>query len=210
MYKFGWTTARALKAGDVLVLSNGRHVVVEWVDHEITESPVLVYNFEVEDFHTYFVGESGILVHNGKYGANGDLGCGTSASKADRTPTNDKNDSIPTFEVSREKYPNHAQMLDNAQKNGHSLEALERNSGTRAAKKNRYNAQKNARKMHGAPPKGYDYDEFPYASTKQGGLGAHVELVPSSENQDVGRALGIFYRKHHIQDGDIFNVRIVL
>ena len=65
MYKFGWTTARALKAGDVLVLSNGRHVVVEWVDHEITESPVLVYNFEVEDFHTYFVGESGILVHNG-------------------------------------------------------------------------------------------------------------------------------------------------
>ena len=82
MYKFGWTTARALKAGDVLVLSNGRHVVVEWVDHEITESPVLVYNFEVEDFHTYFVGESGILVHNGKYGAAGQLGCGTSASKS--------------------------------------------------------------------------------------------------------------------------------
>ena len=66
VYKFGWTTARALRAGDVLVLSNGELVTVEWIDHEILESPIKVYNFEVEDFHTYFVGESGILVHNGR------------------------------------------------------------------------------------------------------------------------------------------------
>ena len=66
VYKFGWTTARALRAGDVLVLSNGELVTVEWIDHEILEEPIYVYNFEVEDFHTYFVGESGILVHNGK------------------------------------------------------------------------------------------------------------------------------------------------
>ena len=66
VYKFGWTTARALRAGDVLVLSNGELVTVEWIDHEILESPINVYNFEVEDFHTYFVGKSGILVHNGK------------------------------------------------------------------------------------------------------------------------------------------------
>ncbi len=66
VYKFGWTTARALRAGDVLVLSNGELVTVEWIDHEILESPINVYNFEVTDFHTYFVGESGILVHNGK------------------------------------------------------------------------------------------------------------------------------------------------
>lgn len=26
--------------------------------------PIKVYNFEVEDFHTYFVGESSVLVHN--------------------------------------------------------------------------------------------------------------------------------------------------
>lgn len=37
---------------------------------------------------------------------------------------------------------------------------------------------------------GFDYDEFPYASTKQGGMGAHIELVPSIENQAVGRDLG--------------------
>ena len=63
--KLGWTLARSLKAGDVLVLSNGELVTVEWVQHEILESPIKVYNFEVEDFHTYFVGENGIFVHNG-------------------------------------------------------------------------------------------------------------------------------------------------
>ena len=67
VYKFGWTLAGSLKAGDVLVLSNGELVTVEWVQHEILESPIKVYNFEVEDFHTYFVGESSVLVHNTCY-----------------------------------------------------------------------------------------------------------------------------------------------
>ena len=62
--KLGWTLAKNLRAGDILVLSNGEFVVVEWIQHEILESPVKVYNFEVEDFHTYFVGESSVLVHN--------------------------------------------------------------------------------------------------------------------------------------------------
>ena len=63
--KLGWTLARSLRAGDVLVLSNGELVTVEWVQHEILESPIKVYNFEVEDFHTYFVGEQSVFVHNG-------------------------------------------------------------------------------------------------------------------------------------------------
>lgn len=49
----------------MLVLSNGELVTVEWVQHEILESPIKVYNFEVEEFHTYFVGENGVFVHNG-------------------------------------------------------------------------------------------------------------------------------------------------
>ena len=63
--KLGWTLARSLRAGDILVLSNGELVTVEWVQHEILESPIKVYNFEVQDFHTYFVGENGVFVHNG-------------------------------------------------------------------------------------------------------------------------------------------------
>lgn len=45
-------------------LLNGEYVIIEQVQHEILEAPVTVYNFEVEDFHTYYVSDSTILVHN--------------------------------------------------------------------------------------------------------------------------------------------------
>lgn len=59
----GWTEAVHLRAGDILVLVDGEYVVVEAVQHEILEAPVVVYNFNVEDYHTYYVA-SGVLVHN--------------------------------------------------------------------------------------------------------------------------------------------------
>ncbi|MCM1006331.1 MAG: HINT domain-containing protein [Ruminococcus flavefaciens] len=31
---------------------------------ELAEESILVYNFQVEDFHTYFVGDCGVWVHN--------------------------------------------------------------------------------------------------------------------------------------------------
>ena len=43
----GWTSAIDLCAGDILVMLNGEYVVVEQVQHELLESPVKVYNFEV-------------------------------------------------------------------------------------------------------------------------------------------------------------------
>ncbi len=61
----GWIEACQLRAGDILVSLNGEYIVVEQVQHEILEAPIKVYNFEVEDFHTYFVGDgNGVLVHN--------------------------------------------------------------------------------------------------------------------------------------------------
>ena len=60
----GWTEAIQLRAGDILVTVNGDYVVVEQVQHEILETPVQVFNFEVSDFHTYFVGSQALLVHN--------------------------------------------------------------------------------------------------------------------------------------------------
>ena len=68
----GWITAVHLRAGDILVLVNGEYVVVEKIQHEILENPVTVYNFQVEGYHTYYVSDSGVLVHNtchpnGKY-----------------------------------------------------------------------------------------------------------------------------------------------
>ena len=61
----GWTSAIKLRAGDKLQLVNGEYVTVEKVQHELLEEPVKIYNFEVEDFHTYYVGtDCSVLVHN--------------------------------------------------------------------------------------------------------------------------------------------------
>ncbi|UKI12690.1 MAG: colicin E3/pyocin S6 family cytotoxin [Oscillospiraceae bacterium] len=60
----GWTDAIDLRAGDRLQLLNGEYVIIEQVQHELLESPETTYNFEVKDFHTYYVGEQGIFTHN--------------------------------------------------------------------------------------------------------------------------------------------------
>ena len=72
----GWTEAGELKAGDVLRLNTGELKTVEKVEIEVFDKPVKVYNFEVEDWHTYFVTEQGILVHNAgqDYDGNGNTG----------------------------------------------------------------------------------------------------------------------------------------
>ena len=68
----GWTDAIQLRAGDRLQLLNGEYVIIEQVQHELLESPVTVYNFEVEDFHTYYITETQILVHNANCGFDSD------------------------------------------------------------------------------------------------------------------------------------------
>ena len=60
----GWTGAGELKDGDKLTLITGQTVSVQSVVVEQCIEPVKVYNFEVEDFHTYYVGHESVLVHN--------------------------------------------------------------------------------------------------------------------------------------------------
>lgn len=60
----GFIKAGELIVGDELLDVNGNVLLVENFDVELTEEPVKVYNFEVEDFHTYHVGRLGVLVHN--------------------------------------------------------------------------------------------------------------------------------------------------
>ncbi len=63
-----WLSAQDLRAGDILVNVNGEQVIVEQVQHEILENPIKIYNFEVADNNSYYVGgrEAGVLVHNAK------------------------------------------------------------------------------------------------------------------------------------------------
>ena len=62
--KKGWVSSVQLRAGDILLLQSGEYIIVEKIQYEILESPIEVYNFEVADYHTYYVGDERILVHN--------------------------------------------------------------------------------------------------------------------------------------------------
>ena len=60
----GFIKAGELIVGDELLDVNGNVLLVEKFNVELTDKPVKVYNFQVEDFHTYHVGENGVWVHN--------------------------------------------------------------------------------------------------------------------------------------------------
>ncbi len=60
----GWTRAYALRAGDELVLLDGETVILDGIQHDRLESSVNVYNFQVEDTHSYYVGKAGVRAHN--------------------------------------------------------------------------------------------------------------------------------------------------
>ena len=62
----GWVAAGDLAVGDKVFNLDGTTSVVLGSALEKLDEPVLVYNLEVEDFHSYFVGCVPILVHNYK------------------------------------------------------------------------------------------------------------------------------------------------
>ena len=60
----GFVPAMNLVIGSELINDKGDIVCVENIRRETNRDGVEVFNFKVEDFHTYYVGENGILVHN--------------------------------------------------------------------------------------------------------------------------------------------------
>ena len=178
----GWKDAADLQTGDKIRSRNEEDIEIK--DVKFSYRPRKVYNFEVSNWHTYFVGALVWLVHNAE----------KCISKI--------------FKISRKKYPNHVKLIEEAKREGLPTR-LKRGAGKKAAKKNRYEAQKAIRKKQGGPKEGFDYDEYPYASTQQGGKGAKIKEVPSSENQEVGRNLGKFYKDNEIGNGDYFDIEII-
>ncbi len=61
----GWVNASDLAPNDVVYTKDWNTAIVQSVSLLELDEPVEVFNFEVEDCHTYFVGEVDILVHNG-------------------------------------------------------------------------------------------------------------------------------------------------
>lgn len=60
----GFVNAGELAISDELLDSNCNVLLVENHSVELTDEPTTVYNFQVEDFHTYHVSGFGVLVHN--------------------------------------------------------------------------------------------------------------------------------------------------
>ena len=60
----GWVAAGDLVVGDAIQALSGDAVVVTGLRLEKLDSPIPVYNLDVEGFHSYFVA-GGVLVHNG-------------------------------------------------------------------------------------------------------------------------------------------------
>ena len=59
-----WVSAYKLKVGDKVLLSDGKYGIIKSVEVEELAVPETTYNFEVEGFHTYYVSDSNVLVHN--------------------------------------------------------------------------------------------------------------------------------------------------
>ncbi|MGL5694612.1 MAG: polymorphic toxin-type HINT domain-containing protein, partial [Peptostreptococcaceae bacterium] len=60
----GWIPASMIEEGDTVILQSGEKAKVENIEEVVHNEIIDVYNFEVEDFHTYFVSDANVLVHN--------------------------------------------------------------------------------------------------------------------------------------------------
>jgi len=72
-----WVSACNLKIGDRVMLATEnpltgkpKYGIVANVKTEQLDEPIAVYNFEVQDFHTYYVGKHSVCMHNTKCGLN--------------------------------------------------------------------------------------------------------------------------------------------
>lgn len=77
----GWVAAGDLERNDEIYALDGTTSVVLGWEYEELLNPVSVYNLEIEDYNTYFVGDYGVLVHN--YGDEG----GSQTSQTNTTKT---------------------------------------------------------------------------------------------------------------------------
>ena len=87
----GWVDACDLNPGDIVYTKDWNTAVVKSVGLLELDEPVEVFNFEVEDCHTYFVGNLDLLVHNGPCSRRNAM---RQAKRSENIPMSQKPDSI--------------------------------------------------------------------------------------------------------------------
>ncbi|WP_206751350.1 polymorphic toxin-type HINT domain-containing protein [Cryobacterium psychrophilum] len=137
----------------------------------------------VEKIHTYYVvaESTSVLVHN----------CGVGGTAA----------SPPVLLIDSLRVPNIARNVQDALNAGHPS-VLNRTTNPLKIKANRSAA------CAGFCGPG-STDEYPFASTVQGGVGARVRGVPLAEQRVQGGILSRFYKLNNIGPGDPFEVKVI-
>jgi len=107
---------------------------------------------------------------------------------------------VPKLIINSNKMPNIAKNIRNAQANG-APKVLTRTENSTLIDANRRAACAGFCGQ-GSP------DEYPFASTYEGGKGAYISGVPPHEQNIQGGTLNQFYRHYNIHDGDKFRVVI--
>jgi RHS repeat-associated protein len=108
---------------------------------------------------------------------------------------------LPTLRISASKYPELAENIRNAQLAGHS-EILTYGG---AAQANRRSALEGLYKI----PKILSRDEYPFASTLEGGASSWIGHIPEWQNRAQGGILKHFYESYGLEYGNRFRVLIV-
>lgn len=129
---------------------------------------------------------------------------GGSPSNAGTLPGNQQAPGLPVLEFDSTEFPNKTKVM--TQKMGKTKrKTLTRQTGRSKIRRNRRAALKGKKKAG----KNLSLDEFPFASTRQGGKGAAVRAIPVSEQNAQGGKMSSFYQNNNIKDGDSFIVKVV-
>lgn len=110
---------------------------------------------------------------------------------------------LPTVAFSRGKAPEIGKVFDDAVSAGAPTTLNRATVAQKAANR------RNALRGHDSPPKGQQREEYPFASSTQGGTGALVRPVPAGEQSYQGGILSTFYRDSKVVPGDAYNVIFV-
>jgi hypothetical protein len=107
---------------------------------------------------------------------------------------------LPELQISASKYPNLAENILNAQQAGHSQ--ILTAGGDIAANR--------AAALEGVPNiTGLSRDEYPFASSQEGGVGAWVGHIPVSQQNAQGALIKNFIKANNITPGTQYKVVIV-
>ncbi len=105
---------------------------------------------------------------------------------------------LPVFKVSARKNPQLAENISHAQNAGHPKVLTHGGD-----------APANRAAAVGEVPRIQSRDEYPFASSKEGGAGSWVGHIPGRQNSSQGGLLMNFLKKNGIKEGDQYRVEVV-